>query len=756
MAHVFDYSVSRLAVTGTSVDDLMFGRFYGATAFPAEYWVGNGGLNGSIRWWETDYSTNPYRDYVVSGRTLVDAYGNDQVAGPGDAFFPVESAASHQNEAPAAYFAEAGNLVLSSVFEGYSYGSYLAFSNIAAPVRTLGAHPLAPYASYGDAGWGLRRLAEQANADYVADLVAIGETSLADAGVITVRQWDDRPARGDDFVLTYTPDADTRLLVGDLVDFGIPNTTGYGQILPHADIFRGEDVTLIMTDGADQLFLNTLPARLLTIRMGGGDDYLTLGNDTAGTGGFGHLPLAQSVHGGAGNDSINLSAALQTTLSGGNGDDYLYVTGSRPSARALVTILGGQGNDTLSADQTKSNMYGGAGDDLVTGGTRSDTMHGGSGNDFLSDLVVSGRGSSRYFGASNVFFGDDGDDDIWGGAGDDSLDGGAGSDTIWGGLGDDILAGGAGRDVFEWGTTYRGLNVPLGDDVLIDSGGLISISDFSPYFTIGANLMIRVGQDLLIGEVGVSSLRITGFYDNPTAWSGARDQGLGPLRDATVIDLAAARALTQTARLGTDADDRLQLTAAGSVAGMAGHDTLDGSAGGDLAFGDGGDDRLNGRDGRDRLFGGEGNDMLDGGKSADLLAGNQGNDRLVGGRNADTLSGGGGKDTLLGGDGNDRVIGGAGNDVLTGGKGADRFEFGMDSEADRIADFTRGDQIIISSSLFAGLPNPGNVSPASVVQLFGTIVDGSLVLDFGFGDSITLTDITNRALVAAALQFDTF
>lgn len=140
MAHVFDYSGSRLALGQVmSHDDLLFGSFAGAQALPAEYWVGNGALNGTVSWWETDYSVNPPRECIVTGRTLLDAYGNDQIALPRQAFFPVPSAATHRAEAPEAYFGH-GDLVLSAVCEGYSWGSYLAFSSLAAPGR-IPPHP---------------------------------------------------------------------------------------------------------------------------------------------------------------------------------------------------------------------------------------------------------------------------------------------------------------------------------------------------------------------------------------------------------------------------------------------------------------------------------------------------------------------------------------------------------------------------------------------------------------------------------------
>lgn len=756
MAHVFDYSSSSLGLSGSTYpDDLFFGQFYGAQAMPAEYWSGNGALNGTVRWIETDYSVSPPREYVVTGYTLLDAYGGDQVAASQADFLPIETLSAHLAETPAVYRASAGDLVLSSVYDGYSYGAYMAFSGIAAPARTLDAHPAAPYESYGEAGWGMRALAEAANERFRNDLVRLGETSLGDAGVITLRSWSDRPAQGDDFVLTYRPDAETKVTLGDLVDFGVDGN-GYGQINPHTDLFRGEDVTMILTGESDYLTFNSFPARQMIIRMGDGDDYLGFGNQARLEGRFATVPQALTVDAGAGSDWIDVAVSGRTTLLGGGGEDMLTATGPVPRGAAAVVMDGGSGNDTLNGDQAETDMTGGAGDDLVTGGVSADTLRGGAGDDFLSDVIQNNGGLSRYFGGPGTLYGGGGRDDLWGSAGDDLIFGGTEGDTLWGVLGDDILSGGAGRDVYEWGTTYRGLDVPLGDDILRDNGGLISLSDFSPYSSVGADDMIRVGRDLIIGELGVSSLRIAGFYSNPAAWAGGWDQGLGPVRDRDAIDFAAARRLDQDARLGTSGDDSLRLDRAGTVAGGAGDDRITASGRRDLVFGDAGNDRIAGQGGDDTLMGGEGRDSIDGGAGRDLLAGNQGDDRLSGGLGNDRLSGAGGDDILSGGAGADILTGGSGDDVLRGGAGADRFEFWFGFETDRIADFQRGDLIILSSVTLAGLPNPSNVTPASLVQLFGSVESGSTVLDFGFGDRIIIDGVTNAALIASAVRLDDF
>jgi Ca2+-binding RTX toxin-like protein len=68
-----------------------------------------------------------------------------------------------------------------------------------------------------------------------------------------------------------------------------------------------------------------------------------------------------------------------------------------------MTVLGGAGNDSLSAANNNDRLDGGPGDDSLTGGAGNDVLLGRAGNDFL--------------------IGHTGSDTLRGGAGDDRLDG---------------------------------------------------------------------------------------------------------------------------------------------------------------------------------------------------------------------------------------------------------------------------------------------------------------------------------------------
>ncbi|HEX3485160.1 MAG TPA: calcium-binding protein, partial [Micropepsaceae bacterium] len=139
-----------------------------------------------------------------------------------------------------------------------------------------------------------------------------------------------------------------------------------------------------------------------------------------------------------------------------------------------TVIYTGTGNFLGTGNELANSMTGGAGDDTLDGGTAADTMTGGLGNDTYvvddgADLVVekSAGGTDTvqtvlaaytlaaqvenlvYTGAGN--FSGTGNtlaNNIGGGAGNDSINGGSGNDTIDGGAGVDLLTGGTGNDVF--------------------------------------------------------------------------------------------------------------------------------------------------------------------------------------------------------------------------------------------------------------------------------------------------------------------
>ncbi|MFN6450603.1 MAG: calcium-binding protein, partial [Nostoc sp. DedSLP05] len=179
------------------------------------------------------------------------------------------------------------------------------------------------------------------------------------------------------------------------------------------------------------------------------------------------------------NDTGNVTVAVGTNLSGGNGDDLLNGTA---------------GNDSLSGGNGKDTLNGYAGDNTLAGGNGGDILNGGDGNDLLQ--------------------GDDSDDSsngkdiLTGGAGKDTLYGGNGKDDLTGGTGNDILTGGNGSDTFIFaaldGTdTITDFNDGL--DYIGLSGGLT----FGQLSFSGSNIIVTSTNEILATLTGINTTTLT-------------------------------------------------------------------------------------------------------------------------------------------------------------------------------------------------------------------------------------------------------
>lgn len=130
------------------------------------------------------------------------------------------------------------------------------------------------------------------------------------------------------------------------------------------------------------------------------------------------------------NFQLTLQRVETVDLQSQGGDDRLTVNDLSGSSVNQVHFRGGDGNDTLNAQNANVAVVaeGENGNDQLTGGSASDQLQGGNGNDSL-------RGNG-------------GNDLLVGGNGNDVLNGGAGRDALYGGPGNDQLTGGSGRDAF--------------------------------------------------------------------------------------------------------------------------------------------------------------------------------------------------------------------------------------------------------------------------------------------------------------------
>lgn len=267
--------------------------------------------------------------------------------------------------------------------------------------------------------------------------------------------------------------------------------------------------------------------------------------------------------------------------------------------------------------------------------------------------------------------------------------------------GDDNIAG---SDLAEWFDGNGGddsLDAAGGDDTLIGGEGHDDLS-------------AGRGEDRVEGNAGDDRV-ITGrgkdFADGGTG----RDTLEGEKGNDTL--------------LGGNGDD--------SLSGGQNNDNLEGGKGNDTVLGDEGKDRIKGGSGNDDLKGGEGKDRLQGGDGKDAVIGNSGNDRLAGGAGKDTLSGGSGEDTL---------IGGASNDQLKGGSDADVFVFELGHGRDILRDLDLGEDMLeITAALAAG-------RDAQALEDLAQVVSNGVVLDFGDGDQILFTNLTDTQGLADVIS----
>ena len=172
------------------------------------------------------------------------------------------------------------------------------------------------------------------------------------------------------------------------------------------------DDSLFGEDGDDQLFggvgNDVLMAGLGNDLLSGGlgDDVLSdgEGNDTVrGDEGDDHVvaaadSAADDLSGGAGFDTLDYSvarASIDVNFAQGVAEGAEIGT---DSVEGFEAIIGGSGNDKLTAGLESVSMHGGAGDDLISDGSGSDTVDADEGDDCV--VAAMDDANDRYSGGS--------------------------------------------------------------------------------------------------------------------------------------------------------------------------------------------------------------------------------------------------------------------------------------------------------------------------------------------------------------------
>jgi Ca2+-binding RTX toxin-like protein len=219
------------------------------------------------------------------------------------------------------------------------------------------------------------------------------------------------------------------------------------------DLLRGQagDGDRLTGDGGDDL-----------LRGGDGEDRVVESGDLDFV-----LTVASLV--GRGNDSLIEIEGVE--LTGGTSGNVIDAT----ATLLAVTLVGGEGNDTLRGGTVDDVLQGGAGDDLLDGGTGLDCVVGSGDVDWtLSNAALSGDGDDTLVSIERALLtAGPGDNllDATAFSGQASLHGGLGNDTLRGGHGDDNLDGGGGNDRIAGNQGADRANGGSGNDVILGHGG---------------------------------------------------------------------------------------------------------------------------------------------------------------------------------------------------------------------------------------------------------------------------------------------
>ena len=378
---------------------------------------------------------------------------------------------------------------------------------------------------------------------------------------------------------------------------GIENVDGTAS----GDVLRGDGLPnqLRGLGGNDELAGQANAAGTETLNGGDGDDSVVGGdnNDTivgdagddaleGGTGSDAISAGAGSDHldGGDGNDSlaggedagntdvdtidyseradpVNVTANAGPANDGGTADG---APGARDTVTGAEAVLGGAGNDSLTADGTGLMLSGGGGDDTLTGDAGADVLTGGDGADAMDgaggvDLASYADHDGAVTVTLNAGTGDDGGvPDTSGAARDTALN----VENVTGGTGADLLVGDGNRNVIAGAD---------GDDVLVGGAG-------------GDDLGGGAGTDIASYEDRQPGQNVSAALD------GRNEDGEPGENDAIGADVEGLN--------GGGGDDTLiGDNAPNPLSGAGGNDHLIGHGGADPISGGSGDDTLEARDG---------------------------------------------------------------------------------------------------------------------------------------------------------------
>ncbi len=382
----------------------------------------------------------------------------------------------------------------------------------------------------------------------------------------------------------------------------------------------------------------------------------------------------ENAKGGSANDLL-VGNVFSNTLMGGGGDDYIYGDEGAYDKRFgdyRIVAAGGSASNPSGAlgafieDHTKQvdTLIGGAGNDTLSASKGNDTLWGGdqgidSQTDNQTDTVDYSEGSQpvtiNYDGTGTV-------------ANLTVNDGTGGMGTLHS---IEVIKATPGQDTF----TFNGK---------INPGYHLTV-DFDGGQPAGRASVVNAK-----GSTDLNGMKV------------AIDQNGSAVLKASAGDGAITLQNFGHSVIGSDFGDTISLSGSGSRSSALSHTSATGQSGA-FALGGNGDDTITATDGDNDLYGGDGDDTITGGSGRDIISGGAGYDVLSGGAGDDlihigsatpltpTIAG-----TADGGAGNDKFVmqGGDGSVELHGGSGDDIYmttSSALNSSADEQVTINAGD-----------------------------------------------------------------
>ncbi len=526
-----------------------------------------------------------------------------------------------------------------------------------------------------------------------------GDSVTAGTGEDTISAWGDGDTlvAGSGGTLIYANGDDDQVIGGsgnDILDALGANTTLTGGIGNEIfDVNNPTDVVDPSGSGSDTILSSvsyTLPTLVDTLTLTGSENLTATGNSDA----------ANLITGNSGNDTLIAGSGSDTLVSGTGvdlleggfgGDTYvinnsadqissrlgfldnvqssvsyvlqapvasLTLTGSNDLAAidgyGFAKITGNAGNDTLIGGFGSDTLVAGSGIDTFEAGTGSNTFVVNNSADVIEGAfensgdeveassnytLVGGvdtlvlTGSGNLAGTGN----DDSFNSIVGNSGNDILTAGSGSDELRAGSGIDTLVAGSGADTLQGqsGDTYE-LNAGFGSIEIQQESGTGTVQFGAGITATDLQLGVTTGSDgnpALLIQDGNSQVTIDGGL------SGAINEfDFADGSQLSLTQLVSEEPPVSTTVTGASGNLIFDNTAAASLDGGVGNDTIYG-------FG-----------ANDTIVAGSGNQQLFGENVSDLLVGSIGDDSLYAGSGDDTLVAGSGNTELNGGSGTDSYV----------------------------------------------------------------------------------------------------